>query len=751
MARFPDQSAFGASAPMDAENIDALNQVAEQAPNTNALEVAKADSRYLVQTKALRDALAGEGEPDGLRDRYEPLFRQAFDGSAAQISDPQRRESWAQSRSPDFDGHLSATSDRAFNLTREREITGAAAQLDAMRDLAAQTADPAKRSEFIQAANGLIFGLQSAGYIEEAAAKEKQKAWAQDFALAAFSKRPAAEQVRWLEGDARGRDAGKGELIDFVPADARESLLQTAQLNLRKETLTAQSAAALEQHNLKAQINDDLAAILKEGKGIDSLALEKVQTILGPDVTRNWRETREDFATIRSNTDDLYALTDTQLLERLYSLRPTGDMRDDPRKGAVFVEIFNQAERLLDARLTDPAKSVEDDPIVRAVQEGQAQSYDPQSARDLFAARLAAQTRAGIERDAQSPITREEALELTAPLRGQFSSQEDRDRASEATVAEFKRRFGSDAEIAFFYAFGVHVAEATTKFMSARFSNDGSEPSHALATAGLNDMGEAPSYLPDVPAKGPKATPSKHILKAYSLRPNDKDAAISESPDEDGDDDSYEPIPEKAIKAIRENPALATEFDRKYDKRHKARDADRKPNFFDQFDNEPDAGEPDLQERFRLNVANSWLRETIAGAIFLEITRKNDPAGYEQAVSQLARYDLMRPARSPLEMSAAFSGNMAASYFSPEALIPGSKVIGALAKRILAGVAAKAGASLLTETVAQNLNIRSGVQEKIDDERAGKKMIVKGGKAAAKEIAKDVMPRRQFKKVEWMF
>lgn len=115
----------------------------------------------------------------------------------------------------------------------------------------------------------------------------------------------------------------------------------------------------------------------------------------------------------------------------------------------------------------------------------------------------------------------------------------------------------------------------------------------------------------------------------------------------------------------------------------------------------------------------------------------------------------MRPARTPLEMSAAVSGNMVAGYASPEALIPGSKVAGVLAKRILAGVAQKAGEVLLTETIAQNLNIRSGVQEEIDDERAGRKMIVKGGKEAGKkagrEIAKDVVPRRHFKKIEWMF
>lgn len=468
MARFPDQSAFGASAPMDAENIDAPNQVADPAPDTNALEIAKADSQYLVQTKALRDALAGEGEPDGLRDRYEPLFRQAFDGSAAQISDPQRRESWAQSRSPDFDGHLSATSDRAFGLTREREITGAATQLDAMRDLAVQTADAAMRSEFIQAANGLIFGLQSAGYIDEAAAKEKQKAWAQDFALATFSKLPAAEQVKWLEGDAGERDTGKGELIDFVPADARESLLQTAQLNLRNEERIAESAAALERHNVEGQIRDDLAAILKEGKGIDSLAPEKVQTVLGPDALRDWQEIRGDFTAIRRNTEDLYTLTDAQIDERLQSLLPSDNMRDDPRRSAVFLEVQNQVDAMRSLRASDPAKSVEEDPLVRAAQDAQTQSDDPQARRDLYAARLAAQERAGIARDAQSPITKDEALPLIAPLEGARPGQE-RDVLVRVS-ATFNEQFGANADQAFAFALRARMENARELLASMQVS-----------------------------------------------------------------------------------------------------------------------------------------------------------------------------------------------------------------------------------------------------------------------------------------
>ena len=470
MAKFPDGLAL-ALPPEATDDLAAPDTTdASDGTSTSALEIAKADSRYLVQTKALRDALAGEVEPDGLQEKYGPLFRQAYDSSAAQISDPQQRETWTQSRLPDFDGHVLAASDRAFGLTREREITSAAAQLDAMRELAVQTADPAQRSEFIQAANGLISGLQTAGYIDETAAKERQKAWAQDFVLAAFSKLPAAEQVKWLEGHAQEREQGKGELIDFVPAGMRDRLLRAAQLNLRNEERTAQSAAALERYDVETQIRDDLAAILKDGKGIDSLASEKVQAILGSDALRDWQETREDFTAIRRNTEDLYTLTDAQIDERLQSLLPSDDMSDDPRRGAIFLEVQRQADAMRRLRASDPAKSVADDPLVRAALDAQVQSDDPQAQRNLYAARLAAQERAGIDREAQSPITKDEALPLIAPLEGVRPGQE-RDILARVS-ATFNEQFGADAERALAFALRAQRTEAVEIFSAMRAVKD---------------------------------------------------------------------------------------------------------------------------------------------------------------------------------------------------------------------------------------------------------------------------------------
>ncbi len=248
MAKLPDEPAFEPpSATFEGPDASSAVGAQDDAPAMHTLEIAKADSQYLLQTKELRDALAGEADPDGLRDKYEPLFRQAYDNSAAQISDPQQRESWTQNRLPDFDGHLSAASDRAFGLTREREIAGAGAQLDAMRDLALQTADAAKRSEFIQTANGLISGLQAAGYIDEMAAQDRQKVWAQDFALAALSRLPPAERAERIR--AKLADDGKRDvLVDIMPRDELPRLLQKAEddATMQREQASLARGEALE-------------------------------------------------------------------------------------------------------------------------------------------------------------------------------------------------------------------------------------------------------------------------------------------------------------------------------------------------------------------------------------------------------------------------------------------------------------------------------------------------------------------------
>lgn len=441
MAKFPDEPAFGGTTAIAPESESARDaQLAQDAAPALALETARAESHYLVRKKELRDALAGE-TGGGLTEKYAPLFRQAHDDSAALISDPRQREWWAHERAGDVDGELAAVSDWSRTLARDSEIAGAAAQLDALRQSALDTADPAARTPFIEAAGGLIAGLHAAGHIGEPDAKERQKAWAEDFALAAFARLPAAERVRLL-GESPDGESGQGGLAGFIPAARRESLLRSTQLDLRNDELAAQSAAALAKYRAESRIRDDLVSMLKTGKGADDLAADDVQAALGPDAARRWREAREDYRLIHDHSHDLHALTESAIDARLRALKPE-DEGAEPRKAAVFHAVQEQAGELRQMRLADPARSVAGDPLVRAAQE-RAQSGDEGARRALHAARLAAQERAGIAPDAQSPITKNEALTLVAPLRGVEAGQE-RD-VLRRLGEDFVARFGSDAE-----------------------------------------------------------------------------------------------------------------------------------------------------------------------------------------------------------------------------------------------------------------------------------------------------------------
>ena len=129
----------------------------------------------------------------------------------------------------------------------------------------------------------------------------------------------------------------------------------------------------------------------------------------------------------------------------------------------------------------------------------------------------------------------------------------------------------------------------------------------AVQGGSLNDMGDAPQpLLPGSPDTSRRAPPLPGPKLAKPIDESDPTSVFTG-------------MPSKAIMALRASPTpeLQTEFDRKYDRRHK-KDGDDKPNYFDQFDNEPDTGDPALTERLRLNaVAAFWRDNTLLGTAIL--------------------------------------------------------------------------------------------------------------------------------------
>lgn len=171
---------------------------AQQERDKDELELAKAESEYLVRAKRLDDGLAGETTADKLKERYEPEYGKARDEAAAMISNPRVRELWLAKRAPDVEGRLIRIGDKAFALQKDSEIAGVNVRLEEIRESALSAQDPAERSRLVRLGNELITGLETAGYIDKTAAEKSRRAFAQDYAIAAVSVLPPEEQVKLL-------------------------------------------------------------------------------------------------------------------------------------------------------------------------------------------------------------------------------------------------------------------------------------------------------------------------------------------------------------------------------------------------------------------------------------------------------------------------------------------------------------------------------------------------------------------------
>jgi hypothetical protein len=174
---------------------------------TDALDEARANSNYLIKTKTLRDEISTATDPNGLEEKYKPQFQQAYDESAALISNPRKRELWTVKTAPDLTGQGIAVGDKVFDLQKTQQIADVKDKLDQIRNSALTSADPATRSQFISTGQQLISGLKEAGYIDAVTEQKYRKDWTTNYATAAIEALPPDERVKMLSTSVQGKDA----------------------------------------------------------------------------------------------------------------------------------------------------------------------------------------------------------------------------------------------------------------------------------------------------------------------------------------------------------------------------------------------------------------------------------------------------------------------------------------------------------------------------------------------------------------
>jgi hypothetical protein len=360
--------------------------------------------------------------------------------------------------------------------------------------------------------------------------------------------------IDWASQKMGGASRGTGSLVDFIPEDKRVNLLNRATAQVLQSERQADSEKALEDYSVRQSVKNDLASTLATGQGDMSLDAERVRKVIGSKGVLEWQNAREDAHATWANTQDLSSMTEPQIAERLKVLEPTAGAPDYQRKQTILENVQTKVDEVRKARQVDPAGSVKDDPEVTKAAEIAAKSPDdPNAFRLLTATRMAAQEKIGIPEDMRSPITRDEAIALTVPLRRMLPGQE-REVLTDLGE-EFKKRFGDEADTAFAYALRVHKVEGEVAKQAARVVKKlglGEVPdrgdTRAVDTAAeISAASKAVTGVSTVPTIDPMTgVPMSAPSGAYAPEKG------SPTP------------PARAIEMLRADPSLGPAFDRKY-------------------------------------------------------------------------------------------------------------------------------------------------------------------------------------------
>lgn len=169
---------------------------------------------------------------------------------------------------------------------------------------------------------------------------------------------------------------------------------------------------------LKQQLDDDVESIRRTGEATPP-DLELARRVLEPNQLNRYFLNRQEAQLEYNALNDLPALRTDQIHGRLAEIAPKPGEANFEMKAKVYDKAQKMAENLIEWRETDPARSVDMLPDVKAAAQAvTANPGDPAAIQNLARARIEAQAKVGVSEAQRSPITKSEAKILMAPVRG---------------------------------------------------------------------------------------------------------------------------------------------------------------------------------------------------------------------------------------------------------------------------------------------------------------------------------------------
>lgn len=174
------------------------NVAAKIESKQDELDVARAQSDWLIRKAKLDDERAGEQNQDVLRKEYPTRYQDALDGASTLIRNEQAREKFRLGLQPHVEMGGIHSNNRADDLQKDAFMAGVGQQLLDLRNAGLKAKDDATKADIVAQGGKLIDQLAENGYISQQQAQQRKNAWSTNFAEEAISALPPTQRMQAL-------------------------------------------------------------------------------------------------------------------------------------------------------------------------------------------------------------------------------------------------------------------------------------------------------------------------------------------------------------------------------------------------------------------------------------------------------------------------------------------------------------------------------------------------------------------------
>lgn len=204
------QEAFG-------QVVDIANQVVD---DQNRLDIGKAQTAWLQGQADTHAAFEKDNDYSTMQERYGQQMQKVTENAASGITSGRMRQAFDQWVNQQNIRGGEQIRSLAWGKEKDSNIAGLNQSLDSSRSTYLTSSDPVTRQQIVDAANNMIQGAASKGYIDKTQAQQLGQSWITNTATGSLKMMQPEQRIAALQNPTG--------IVSFLPPDQRQAMIKEA-------------------------------------------------------------------------------------------------------------------------------------------------------------------------------------------------------------------------------------------------------------------------------------------------------------------------------------------------------------------------------------------------------------------------------------------------------------------------------------------------------------------------------------------